>query len=86
MINWLRAVARTIAFRFPLILKALRFVNKNATRLREVRNVNSLLSELHSDTALQLPLLVEQNRKMFRELEVLKLEVERLKQHIQAEK
>lgn len=80
MITWLRVVARTIAYRFPLILGVLRFINRKANKIREIRNVNSLLTELHSDTALQLPLLVEQNRKMFRELESLKLEVDRLRQ------
>lgn len=83
MITWFRVVARTIVFRYPLLLGAFRIISSKAQKFREFKNVKSLLEELHSDTALQLPLLVEQNRKMFRDVESLKLEIERLKQMIE---
>lgn len=86
MVIWFRVVARTIAYRFPLILGTLRFFLKQAQRIREFKNVNSLLTELHSDTALQLPLLVEQNRRMFREVESLRIEVARLQQLVETGK
>jgi hypothetical protein len=78
---WLRTIMRTISFRFPLLLGAIRLVLNSATKIREIKNVDSLLLELHSDVALQLPVLVEQNRKMLRELELLKNEVESLKKY-----
>ncbi len=86
MITWLRGIARAFAFRFPIILKSLHIIGMKGKKIREYKNVNNLLSELHSDTALQLPLLVEQNRKMFREIESLKLEVESLKNQVAAGK
>jgi hypothetical protein len=82
MATWFRVTARTIAFRFPIILGSIRIILNKAQKIREFKNVNSLLLELHSDTALQLPILVEQNRKMFRELELLKLEVKRMKEEM----
>ena len=78
---WFRTIVRTVAFRFPMLLRAIRLVLSRAQKISEIKNVYSLLLELHSDTALQLPVLVEQNRKMLRELESLKLEVERLKKN-----
>jgi len=38
-----------------------------------------LLSELDSEAGLQIPLLVEQNRRLFREVERLKSDIEMLK-------
>jgi len=76
---WLRTIARSVAFRFPILLGAIRLMANGAQKIREIKRVDSLLLELHSDTAMQLPVLVEQNRKMLRELEALKLEVELLK-------
>lgn len=86
MATWLRVTARTIAFRFPIILGSIRFILNKAKKIREFKNINSLLLELHSDTALQLPILVEQNRKMLRELELLKFEVKRMKEEIDGRK
>jgi hypothetical protein len=86
MITWLRVLARTIVFRFPILTDSFRMMSKKTQKLRESRNINSLLAELHSDTALQLPLLVEQNRKMFREIESLKIEIEHLREIVETKK
>jgi hypothetical protein len=86
MITWLRVVARTIVFRFPILTNLFRMMSKKTQKIKESRNISSLLAELHSDTALQLPLLVEQNRKMFREIEALKIEIERLKEIVETMK
>ncbi len=82
MINKLRAGARAVALRFPIIVGLRDIARTNMQKIREYKNIGSLLSELHSDTALQLPLLVEQNRKMLREVESLKMEINLLKTEI----
>jgi hypothetical protein len=84
MITQFKVVVRSIVYRFPIVIGSLRFIGKKAQRLREFKNVTSLLLELHSDTALQLPLLVEQNRRMFNEIESLKNEIRCLKEKIDA--
>ena len=84
MASWFRVTARTVAYRFPLVLGTLRIVAGKVQKIREFKNVYSLLVELHSDTAIQLPLLVEQNRKMFREIQSLKLQVQQLQQQVDA--
>lgn len=86
MSAWFRTAVSTVsatARRFPLLMGAVRIMNKKAQSIREFRNIQGLLAELHPDVALQLPQLVEQNRNMFREIKQLKAEVARLRNLIE---
>ena len=56
-----------------------RIIRALALSFKTYSNAHSLLYELNSDVGFQIPLLVEQNRKLFREIEILKKEVEKIK-------
>jgi len=75
MLTRLRVIARTLVFRFPIILGTIRYVGKRLQFIREYKNIHSLLSELNSDISLQIPILVRQNRKLYKEVDLLRKEI-----------
>jgi hypothetical protein len=82
MITWFKLIIGKVVHRVPFFTGIFNFLTKKNQTIREISNLNSLLSELHSDAGLQIPQLVEQNRKMFRDIELMKIEIERIKKSI----
>jgi len=83
MLVKLKAAILYVIHKVPYLLNitnALRRTGRSCIlQFKSYRNTHSLLSELDSEAGLQIPLLVEQNRRLFREVERLKSDIEMLK-------
>ena len=82
----IKALILFVIHNVPYLLTITNFVRRNLRALvlsfKTYSNAQSLLSEINSDIGFQIPLLVEQNRKLFREIELLKKEINKLKCHL----
>ena len=75
----IRAVFNNVPILLRLFEAARKWLLPVRSALRSYRNFHSVLAEVHSEIGLQVPVLVEQNRKMFREIEAIKRELDALK-------
>lgn len=80
-----KALARSVVYNIPLLHRTAHAVRNWISPVRQVfrnyKNMHSLLAELDSDVGLQVPILVEQNRKLFRELEQIKKDLEMIRKN-----
>ena len=73
------AILNIIPFAWTIVDILRRNVRAIQIVFRRYASINDLLYDLDTELGKQIPLLVEQNRRMFREVQELKTEIEQLK-------